>query len=98
MGSKGQAALAALAEKHGESQDELIARLTRENEALKAASTGTLSLKVSSKGGVSAYGLGRWPVTLYKEQWEKLLNAVDQIRAFIVAHDAELKTKTPAGE
>ena len=52
-----------------------------------------VSLKVSEKGGVSVYGLGRFPVTLYKEQWAKLLDMADEIRAFIKAHDSELKAK-----
>jgi hypothetical protein len=52
-------------------------------------------LKVSEKGGVSVYGLGRFPVTLYKEQWTKLLDLAADIRAFIEAHDAELKAKEP---
>ena len=51
------------------------------------------SLKVSEKGAVSVYGLGRFPVTLYKEQWTKLLAMADDIKAFIKAHDAQLKTK-----
>ena len=72
-----------------------LARLKAENEALKRTSTATkgISLKVSEKGGVSVYGLGRFPVTLYKEQWKKLLDAVDDIRAFIEANDSRLKTK-----
>ena len=52
-----------------------------------------VSLKVSEKGGVSVYGLGRFPVTLYKEQWTKLLDLSDEIRQFLSTHDAELKTK-----
>ena len=55
-----------------------------------------VSLKVSGKGGVSVYGLGRFPVTLYKEQWTKLLAMTDEIRAFIKEHDAELKAKPEA--
>ena len=51
------------------------------------------SLKVSEKGGVSVYGLGRFPVTLYKEQWTKLLDMADEIRAFIKEHEAGLKVK-----
>jgi len=54
-----------------------------------------VSIKVSEKGGVSVYGLGRFPVTLYKEQWTKLLDMADDIRAFLRDHDAELKTKEP---
>jgi hypothetical protein len=72
-----------------------IARLKAENEALKARTTRGISIKVSEKGGVSIYGLGRFPVTLYKEQWAKLLDMADDIRAFLKEHDAELKTKEP---
>ncbi len=68
-------------------------RLRSENEALKRGTTKGVSLKVSEKGGVSVYGLGRFPVTLYKEQWAKLLDMSEEIRAFIAAHQAELKTK-----
>jgi hypothetical protein len=70
-----------------------LARLRAENEALKARGARGISLKVSEKGGVSVYGLGRFPVTLYKEQWAKLLDMADEIRAFIKAHDKELKAK-----
>jgi len=55
-----------------------------------------VSLKVSEKGGVSVYGLGRFPVTLYKEQWTKLLAMADEIRTFVKEHDAELKAKPEA--
>jgi hypothetical protein len=68
-------------------------RLKAENERLKSQRGRPASLKVSEKGGVSVYGLGRFPVTLYKEQWTKLLAMADEIRAFIKEHDAELKTK-----
>ncbi|MGH9257499.1 MAG: hypothetical protein ACRD3C_23295 [Vicinamibacterales bacterium] len=68
-------------------------RVKAENERLKSQRGRTVSLKVSEKGGVSVYGLGRFPVTLYKEQWTKLLTMVDEIRAFIKEHDAELKAK-----
>ena len=67
--------------------------LRAENEALKARSGKGVSLKVSEKGGVSVYGLGRFPVTLYREQWLKLLDLADDLRAFIRDHDAELKKK-----
>jgi hypothetical protein len=73
-------------------QAELV-RLRAENEALRARGTRGVSLKVSEKGGVSVYGLGRFPVTLYKEQWAKLLDMAEEIRAFIKAHDKELKAK-----
>ena len=72
-----------------------LERLKAENERLKTRGR-TASLKVSEKGGVSVYGLGRFPVTLYKEQWTKLLAMADEIRAFIKEHDAELKTKPEA--
>ncbi len=70
-----------------------IERLRAENEALKRPARGQLSLRVSEKGALSVYGLGRFPVTLYREQWEKLLGMTDQIREFIQAHDSELKKK-----
>jgi hypothetical protein len=69
-----------------------IERLRAENERLKSQG-GRGGLKVSEKGGLSVYGLGRFPVTLYKEQWTKLLAMTDEIRAFIKEHDAELKGK-----
>jgi hypothetical protein len=70
-----------------------IARLRAENERLKDQRQSRVSLKVSEKGGLSVYGLGRFPVTLYKEQWAKLLDMADEIRDFLRAHDAELKAK-----
>jgi len=79
------------------SEEELqaqIERLKAENEALKKPATrGQTSMKVSEKGALSVYGLGRFPVTLYREQWEKLLALADPIRQFIQEHDAELKKK-----
>lgn len=77
-------------------EDDLKAELERlraENAALKSRSGRGVSMKVSEKGGLSVYGLGRFPVTLYKEQWTRLLDMADDIRAFIHEHDAELKTK-----
>ena len=70
-----------------------VARLKAENERLKGQQAKGLSLKVSEKGALSVYGLGRFPVTLYKEQWTKLLAMADDIRAFIKEHDADLKAK-----
>ena len=71
-----------------------IERLKAENDALKTKTArGTLSLKVSEKGALSIYGMGRFPVTLYKEQWLKLLDISDDIRAFIKANDSRLKSK-----
>lgn len=70
-----------------------LERLRKENEALKKGAAKGVSLKVSEKGGVSVYGLGRFPITLYKEQWAKLLDMAEEIRAFIVTHEKDLKTK-----
>ncbi len=70
-----------------------LERLKAENEALRKGNTKGTSLKVSDKGGVSVYGLGRFPVTLYKEQWTKLLDMADDIRAFIKENDSKLKAK-----
>ncbi len=68
-------------------------KLRAENEALKRTSSKGLSLRVSAKGGLSVYGLGRFPVTLYREQWERLLDMTDDIREFIKANESSLKTK-----
>ena len=68
-------------------------RLRNENAALKKGATSSVRMKVSEKGAVSIYGMGRFPVTLYKEQWLKLLDMSDDIRAFIAANDAQLKAK-----
>jgi hypothetical protein len=70
-----------------------LARLKAENEQLKSQRGRSVSLKVSEKGGVSVYGLGRFPVTLYKEQWAKLLSMADEIRAFIKDNEPNLKAK-----
>jgi hypothetical protein len=70
-----------------------LERLRNENAALKKGAGAGISMKVSEKGAVSIYGMGRFPVTLYKEQWLKLLDMSEDIRAFIKANDAQLKTK-----
>lgn len=70
-----------------------LERLRNENAALKKGAATGISMKVSEKGAVSIYGMGRFPVTLYKEQWLKLLDMADEIRSFIAANDARLKTK-----
>jgi hypothetical protein len=70
-----------------------LERLKAENESLKSRAGRGISMKVSEKGGLSIYGLGRFPVTLYKEQWAKLLDMGDDIRAFLRENDAKLKTK-----
>ena len=70
-----------------------IERLQAENAALKKGATSGVRMKVSEKGALSVYGMGRFPVTLYKEQWLKLLNMSDEIRAFITENEARLKAK-----
>jgi len=70
-----------------------LERLRKENASLKKGAARGVSMKVSEKGGLSVYGMGRFPVTLYKEQWLKLLDLSDEIRTFIAAHDSELKSK-----
>ena len=71
-----------------------LERLRKENESLKKGAAKGISMKVSEKGGLSVYGLGRFPITLYQEQWTKLLDMSEEIRAFIAAHQGELKTKS----
>ncbi len=70
-----------------------LERLRSENTALKKGASTGISMKVSEKGALSIYGMGRFPVTLYKEQWLKLLGMSEDIRAFIAANDGQLKTK-----
>jgi hypothetical protein len=78
-------------------EDDLKAELERlrsENESLKKVRRGAaVSMKVSEKGAVSVYGLGRFPVTLYQEQWEKLLSMAEDIKAFITENKSKLKVK-----
>jgi hypothetical protein len=74
-----------------------LERLRAENEKLKQKASRPMGLKVSEKGAVSVYGLGRFPVTLYKEQWAKLLDMADEIRAFIKDNESKLKSKGDAG-
>jgi hypothetical protein len=71
-----------------------IERLRSENAALKKGAASGISMKVSEKGALSVYGMGRFPVTLYKEQWLKLLDMSADIRAFIDANESRLKTKS----
>lgn len=70
-----------------------LEKLRAENESLKKAGSRGISLKVSQKGAVSLYGMGRFPVTLYKEQWLKILEMSDVIKSFIADNDAALKAK-----
>jgi hypothetical protein len=71
-----------------------LERLRAENERLKRTASRGVTLKVSEKGGLSVYGLGRFPVTLYKEQWLKLLDMAEELRAFIRENESSLKSKT----
>jgi len=76
------------------SYEELKAKLEElQKNAPAAAGSGALHFKVAAKGGVSAYGLGRFPVTLYYEQWQKLLAGAESLRAFLEANKGALKTK-----
>ena len=70
-----------------------LEKLRAENEALKKTKEKGLTMKIGEKGGLSVYGLGRFPVTLYKEQWIRLLAMTDEIRAFIETNGDKLKTK-----
>jgi hypothetical protein len=80
-----------------ESSEEKLARLEAENKALKdqieQRKPGQLRLKISEKGGLSIYGLGRFPVTLYKEQWKRLLEHAEEIKTFLEQNEQQLKTK-----
>jgi len=80
-----------------ETTEEKLARLETENRALREQAEerkpGQLRLKVSEKGGLSVYGLGRFPVTLYKEQWTRLLDNVEEIKKFLQENDHQLKAK-----
>ena len=80
-----------------ETAEEKLARLETENKALREQveqrKPGQLRLKVSEKGGLSVYGLGRFPVTLYKEQWVRLLDHTDEIKSFLKDNDQLLKAK-----
>jgi hypothetical protein len=81
-----------------ETAEQKLARLEAENKALKdqieGRKPGELRLKISEKGGLSVYGLGRFPVTLYKEQWTRLLNHAEEIRKFLAENDRNLKAKS----
>jgi hypothetical protein len=70
-----------------------LERLRAENESLKAKGARGLQLKVSEKGGVSVYGLRRFPVTFYADEWEKLLGLAEDIRRFVHENEAKLKRK-----
>jgi ribosome-interacting GTPase 1 len=75
------------------SYEELKARLADLEKQVETKKSRAMEFRVSEKGGVSVYGLGRFPVTLYYEQWTKLLNAVPELKAFIEANKSKLKMK-----
>ncbi len=70
-----------------------LERLRRENEELKQRGRKEIRLAVSQKGGASLYGIRRFPITFYKEEWERILGMADEIKAFLSEHEGELKTK-----
>lgn len=76
------------------SYDELKAKLAELEKQVQGRKRGNIDFKVSEKGGVSVYGLGRFPVTLYYEQWVRLLDQADQIRAFLEENKSQLKLKS----
>jgi hypothetical protein len=82
-----------MADTNEPSYDELKTELERLKKEKDSRGKGAISFKVSEKGAVSVYGMGRFPVTLYQEQWLKLLGASDQIREFIEANKSALKSK-----
>ena len=74
-------------------KEELLARIAELEKQVGSKKTGRLEFKVSEKGGVSVYGLGRFPVTLYYEQWQRLLTAADDLRTFLDENKGKLKLK-----
>jgi hypothetical protein len=74
-------------------KEELLARIAELEKRAEAKKSGTLEFKVSGKGGVSVYGLGRFPVTLYYEQWIRLLDVAGDLRAFLEVNKSGLKLK-----
>src|SRR5580692_2486778 len=77
------------------SYDELKAKLAELEKQVQGRKRGTVDFKVSEKGGVSVYGLGRFPVTLYYEQWIRLLDQADQLRSFLEENKSHLRSRTP---
>jgi len=75
-------------------KEDLMARITQLEKQLGSKQSGNLEFKVGEKGGVSVYGLGRFPVTLYYEQWNKLLDAAKDLRAFLEANKNRLKLRS----
>lgn len=79
-----------------ESREELLARIAELEKQAGAKKAGKLEYKVGKKGGVSVYGMGRFPVTLYYEQWIRLLDAAGELRAFLEENRGRLKLKSEA--
>jgi hypothetical protein len=77
-------------------KEELLARIAELEKQSGSKRSGTLEFRVGEKGGVSVYGLGRFPVTLYYEQWVRLLDAADRLRSFLEENKSRLKLKPPA--
>ena len=75
-------------------KEELLARIAELEKRAEAKKSGNLEFKVGGKGGVSVYGLGRFPVTLYYEQWLRLLDVTEDLRAFLEENKSRLKLKT----
>ena len=75
-----------------------LERLRAENAALKARPERSTRLQVSAKGGVSLYGIRRFPVTFYMEEWERIFDETEKIRAFIRENEAALKRRTDTGQ
>jgi hypothetical protein len=74
-------------------KEDLMARIAELEKRLGSKQSGKLEFKVGDKGGVSVYGLGRFPVTLYYEQWIKLLDVTEELRAFLEANKSRLKLR-----
>lgn len=77
------------------SREELLARIAELEKQSGSRKRGSLEFRVGAKGGVSVYGLGRFPVTLYYEQWLRLLDAAEGLRSFLEENKSSLKLKEP---
>ena len=75
-------------------REELLARIAELEKQAGSKQSGKLEFRIGEKGGVSVYGLGRFPVTLYYEQWTKLLDAAEDLRAFMEANKSRLKLRS----
>jgi hypothetical protein len=75
------------------SKEELLAKIAELEKKVEGRKKGTLEFRVGEKGGVSVYGLGRFPVTLYYEQWIRLLDASKDLRDFLEENKSHLKLK-----